>query len=213
MGTRSNAIVTFRMERQESESYPTLVFGANGQEARLNMNLVSEEVFERAAIHGLKQRVSDAAAQSRDTKTGASAPPSEKFAAMEALVNHYNTGTSEWTLKGTGTRVTSDEQLLVRALAVVYPDRDTGKLREYVGKLTKVERAKLLVTGEIKTAAEMLREQDVGAVAVNTDELLAQLDAQTGAGGEGTTEGVDNEIAALIHQDDGGPSEETAVSA
>jgi hypothetical protein len=167
---RANAVVGFVATAE------TLTFSVKGAgETTLTLAQVSENVMRRAAIHGLKQRVSDAAAQSRDPKTGASASAHDKLEAMVAIVEHYNSGSSEWRLKGTD-RIGSDEVLLARALAEVYPDRDVAKLRTYVSGLTKPERTKLLMTGDIKVAADLIREAEAAVSTIDTDELLAKLD-------------------------------------
>lgn len=50
----------------------------------------------QAEFHGWIQRISDAAAIGRDPKTGASASPQQKFDAMKALVDHYESGVDQW---------------------------------------------------------------------------------------------------------------------
>jgi hypothetical protein len=172
---RANAIVGFVATPE------ALTFSVKGAgDTTLTLARVHADVMRRAAIHGLKQRVSDAAAQSRDPKTGASASAHDKLAAMAAIVDHYNSGSSEWRLKG-GDRIGTDEVLLARALAEVYPDRDVAKLRAYVGGLTKPERTKLLMTGAIKVAADRLRTADVETMEIDTDALLAKLDVEDDA--------------------------------
>lgn len=75
----------------------TLTFKVKGAgEAVLQLHMLSAAVVERATLHGIKQRVSDAAAQLRDPTTGLSAPPEAKLASMARLVDHYNTGSDEW---------------------------------------------------------------------------------------------------------------------
>ena len=175
---RANAVVGFALGTGPGGE-TLMTFSVKGAgETTLDLGKVSEEVKARAAIHGLKQRVSDAAAQSRVIVDGreTNATPANKLAAMQAIVEHYNSGSVDWRLKG-GERIGTDEGLLARALAEVYPDRDSGKLRAYVGGLTKVERTKLLMTGAIKVAADKLREAET--TGVDTDELLAKLEGAT----------------------------------
>lgn len=52
---------------------------------------------EQAMYHGYEQKVRDAAAIPRDTKTGASATPQEKFDAMQAVVDSLHAGV--WNVK------------------------------------------------------------------------------------------------------------------
>ena len=80
---------------------------------------LSPEVAAYAALHGLKQRIVDAAAISRDD-LGRPASPADKWAAMEKLVAHYNSGAKEWGLRATGDgRTGGDGGLTLRAVAAV----------------------------------------------------------------------------------------------
>lgn len=49
-----------------------------------------------AEFHGWKQRFVDAAAMSKDTKTGLPASPEAKAKAISALIGHYESGTEKW---------------------------------------------------------------------------------------------------------------------
>ena len=50
----------------------------------------------RAMVHGFIQRISDGAALSK--VDGVSAPAGDKLAAMQAIADHYATGTDDWNL-------------------------------------------------------------------------------------------------------------------
>src|SRR5258706_8379776 len=56
----------------------------------------SEANRARALRHGFVQRLSDAAAKSRDTATGQPASPASKLAAMQTLATHYESGAEGW---------------------------------------------------------------------------------------------------------------------
>lgn len=62
----------------------------------LNLSAVSEAIKARACLHGLNQRIIDAAAKSRDPSTGMPAAPQAKLEAMKRLVDHYASGTEDW---------------------------------------------------------------------------------------------------------------------
>lgn len=59
---------------------------------KLDLRKCGEAVTETAAYHGFEQKVRDAAAIPRDTKTGHSASPSEKFEAMQRVVEALHNG-------------------------------------------------------------------------------------------------------------------------
>lgn len=60
---------------------------------------MSAECRAYAMGHGIDQRVCDAAALSRDTSTGKSATPQEKFEAMRRIVDHLNSGSTDWAIR------------------------------------------------------------------------------------------------------------------
>ena len=88
----------------------------------LNLSRVSAAVRAMATIHGFKQRIADAAAIPRDTATGKPASPADKFAAMRALVEHYESGSEEWSIRKSGGGGQSTG-LLRRAMAAFLIDR------------------------------------------------------------------------------------------
>lgn len=106
--------------------------------AQLPANLV-----EYAALHGLKQRLVDAAAIPRDPDTGRSATAADKYAAVRRVWDHM-TATGEWNLvRGSGG---GSDGLLVAALM------------EACG-LTR-EQAREAVAGWDRPLQEAMRERD-----------------------------------------------------
>ena len=140
---------------------------------------LSPEVVRRATIHGFIQRVSDAAALSRNADTGKPATPQEKFAEMEKLVAHYRTGTTEWSVKRASSGGESREGgLTLRALASVQKT-DVATMREKVEKMaektgvtTRAILAKLATQASVCAEIARIRAQ---TVTVDADELLAEL--------------------------------------
>ncbi len=65
-----------------------------------NPSKAHESLRDRAEVHGWIQRISDAAAMSRDEATGKPATPAEKLARMLALKEHYESGTETWNRAG-----------------------------------------------------------------------------------------------------------------
>ena len=128
-------------------------------------------------MHGLKQRVSDAAALSRNATTGKSATPEEKRVAMSELIEHYNSGTADWNrARRAGARATrdSDAVMLLAALARLYPERTEEQLKTWVEKRSKADRAALMLSEKIKPIIEELREAQ-GASA-DANDLLMDLE-------------------------------------
>lgn len=81
--------------------HPVITFHVLGAgDVVLDMAKLSSPVLQRAALHGIIQRISDAAAKSRTDKDGNIIPATVlatvKRDAMAALVAHYESGSAEW---------------------------------------------------------------------------------------------------------------------
>lgn len=153
----------------------TLTIDVSGVgQLQLAMSDVSYENQTYAMLHGLKQRIIDAAALSRDTATGASATPEDKFDAMKGLVDHYASGTVEWGMRATaggGAGVASG--IIIRALAAVKGwtvtqarervDAKSAEMglssREYLAKLAK-QPAMITAVAEIRAAESKAPDAD-----------------------------------------------------
>lgn len=167
---KSNSVVTHSLSEGGALVFTvkdagTLVF---------DFRKASAQCREQAERHGWIQRISDAAALSRDTATGKPAAASEKLAAMRKLVEHYETGTAAWRMAQSAGGVGAlDKGLLVRALREIYPERTEEQLQAWVEKRTAQERAALMASEKIKPLVERYRaEQGAG---VDADGLLGEL--------------------------------------
>lgn len=168
---KSNSVVTHAQGEDGALIFRVKDVG----ELRFDIAKCSEATRKRAELHGWIQRISDAAAQSRDTKTGKPAEPREKLSAMKRLVDWYETGTVDWKMSG-GERTapgSAEKALLVRCLREIYTERTEEDLRAWVEKRSAAERAALLASEKIKQWAELFRaEQGSG---VDAEELLGEL--------------------------------------
>lgn len=137
----------------------------------LDMSKLHSDVLNRAAVHGMIQRISDAAALSRDADTGKPALPGEKLAAMRELVDHYMSGTAEWSRRraGSGVRRLSDAKLLAVVL-----ERLGRKLKVEIDSLSAAQVTALLMRGDFKQTADAVRAEM--ARDVDTEELLSDLE-------------------------------------
>lgn len=130
----------------------------------LDLSKCSEKVRERAAVHGMVQRVSDAAAMARNSKTGASASPQEKFEAMSRLVEHYQSGAEGWSPTraeggARGVKVNPQKALLVRALSIHAPEKGAEVIEKFVSERNAAQITALLLSEQLKEAVELAREQ------------------------------------------------------
>ena len=144
-------------------------------ELSLDLGAVSEQVRLRAAIKGLTNRVIDAAALGFNEELGRYATPEEKFAAMKRLVDWYGTGTEEWNLRTGGQAKESAGGLLVQVLCEVWPEKEPGKIKEWVKGLGQAKREALLQEEKYRTVAERIRAEL--ATKVDTGGLEDELES------------------------------------
>lgn len=179
-GKRANWTIAHKIEGQ------LVRFSVKGAgELVLDVAKVHAANRARAEMHGFVQRISDAAAMARDSKTGASATPQEKYEAMKRLVEHYQGGSEDWSparsVDGVGRpRVDRDKELLAMALGVHSPTKDAGVIAQFVQGLKKEQVTALLVSEQLKEAVmvareEMDKEAKKGAEGVDAEELLKGL--------------------------------------
>lgn len=191
---KSNSVITHQVVGRLIE---WTVYGAGGADANgkptdaklmLDMSDLSEAVSRRAAIHGMIQRVSDAAAIGKFDKDGVQTTPQAKLERMSRLVEHYASGTEEWGLAGTGGG--QGEGLLLQVLKVLRPGDGDEKLRAFVSKLKPNERTKLLNSDKLRPIADSIRAEQ--AKGIDADKMLSALDDEPEAencqtcGGAGT---------------------------
>lgn len=136
----------------------------------IGLSNLSPAMIEHAALHGLKQKICDAAAISRDPETGRSATTETKFRAMHAVYARIMAG--EWNAKrGEGTTTGG---LLFRALCLLYPTKDADQIREFLAGKSKQEQAALRANPKIAAIIDEIRAESVDGV--DSDELLSELE-------------------------------------
>lgn len=132
---------------------------------------LTDEVQRYATLHGLKQKLVDAAAISRNPGDGSSATPADKAAAVHEVLSRLLAG--EWNKRREGGATGG---LLLRALAVLYPQRTRDQLVEFLAGKTDAEKAALRRNPKVSAIIEELRAADGADEEVDTDGMLADLD-------------------------------------
>ena len=107
----------------------------------VDMNRLADAVRVRAAIHGMIQRVSDAAAIARTKENNYTVSAQERYDAMAELVEHYMTGTDQWRLRAS--ERTSRDGLLLQALCEAYPNKSRDALSGWLKKQSQATRLSL----------------------------------------------------------------------
>ena len=164
----------------------TVTFAVKGHDAMvLDMARLHPDIIRRAALVGMAQvRIVDAAAVGMTDDEGNIIPEDERIALkasrMAALIEHYHTGTAEWSRVGTGG---GGKSITVEAIARVMYDGDYEKaeasVAEYAAKKfegnTKKALAHLRDGKRVQEAIAAIRAERATAPKVDADEALAEL--------------------------------------
>ena len=155
----------------------TLTF-ADQTTAELATTELSTEILSQALMHGLKQKLVDAAAIARNVDTGASATIADKKeAVMEILTRLVSGAWNKGRVAGDGT--SGKGSILLLALQRLQPNRDAAELAEWLKARTDVERAALAKNAKILPHVQAIQAERAAAAAkksgVDSDELLNDL--------------------------------------
>lgn len=161
-------------------------------EARLRINDVSIENRHKAMLEGFVKRVINMAAINRDTDTGASATPAQKWARMQAAIEHYNSGSTMWGLRVAEGAGADDAGLVVQALMRVRKctiEAANAAIEAMMAKHSLERKAVLanLRKNEqiIRAMADIRAEHAAANKATNAADFLAEMDELDEDAGEG----------------------------
>ena len=147
--------------------------GDNGRTIRLDAGLLSPEVREAAMMHGLKQKIGDAAAISRNPETGRSATTDDKFDAMSEVFNRLMAG--HWNKPREAGDGAGAGGLLFKALCRVKADKTPAEVRAYLDGRSKEEQAALRKVPVIAAAIDAIRAESAKAAGIDGEALLADF--------------------------------------
>lgn len=122
----------------------TLAF-SNGQTLSIDATTLSGDIQAMATLHGLKQKLVDAAAISRNLDTGRSATIDDKYNAVREVYDRLLAG--QWNKTREGGSVKGG--LLFRALCILYADKTPEAIRAFLEKKTAAEKTALRNTAKI----------------------------------------------------------------
>lgn len=148
---------------------------SNGEQQELNTTTLSPEIQLAAMLHGLKQKLVDAAAISRNPDTGRAASPEDKWAAVMEVYERITKPDGTWNKTREGGAGGSGG-LLFRALVRLYPNKTPDALREYLDGKTDAEKTALRKNPKVATVIEEIRAETGKVANVDTDELLGELE-------------------------------------
>jgi hypothetical protein len=154
----------------------TLTF-INGKEIVVDANTLSQEIRDQALLHGLKQKLVDAAAISRNLDTGASASVDDKYNAVRKIADRLMRVDAKWN-EGRATNADAPatagvNNILLRALMQM-TGRDLEYTKAFLEGKTKEQRASLRKNPRVMAIMAELSAATV-VNGVNTDDLLTEL--------------------------------------
>ena len=180
---KSNSIITHEMvgTRSIDFKFRGVTIG------QLRLDSMSPQNMERAMVHGMLQRVGDGGAVERTNPDGTIRTPSEmdsiKQARMIRLIEHYNSGSADWTIARAEGVQRDDTTLAKAAIMRVKGWDDTTFVRlttafaeKQYGGDTKAA-VKFLATGEAVLAMiATIKAERLGPAAVDAAAMLDELE-------------------------------------
>ena len=168
--TKRNATITATIDGNTL----TLTF-ANGETLTMRGDALNSDVQQYAMMHGLKQKLVDAAAISRNPETGRAATVEDKFQAVKTVYDRLLAGQWNATREGGG----ATGGLLLQALCRMYAGRKTAdELKAFLAEKTDAEKTALRKNPRVAQIIEDIRAEQGKAANIDTDELLGELDEE-----------------------------------
>lgn len=150
-----------------------MTFGGDAtRQIEVSVHKLTEDILLMATLHGLKQKLGDAAAISRNPETGRSATAEDKYNAVLEVANRLLEG--EWNKRRENGGQAGG--LLLRALTRLYAGRmDEAQVKEWLAAKNDKEKAALRLNAKVAAEIERIRAED-GAGKGSADDLLAELE-------------------------------------
>lgn len=155
--------------------YGLILKSADGEKLSVLVDDLNPQMRAYCMVHGLKQKLIDAAAISRDAKTGKTATVATKWAAVYEVYQRLIDGAWFADREGGGTG-----SLLFAALCRMQPEKSAEAIQTWLA--AKDDKQKKALEGNPKVAAIIaeIRTERAKATAgdVDSDALLAELDTE-----------------------------------
>lgn len=149
----------------------TLTFPTIGETLEIDTTKLADDIIKQAVLHGLKQKLVDAAAIARNPDTGRSPTAQDKFDAVKEVFDRLTHATNpQWNKTRVAGEGLSGAGLLIRALMEM-TGKSRSEIEEFLEPKTKEQRAALKKNP--KVAAIIARLQS--SKDEDTDDMLSEL--------------------------------------
>lgn len=149
----------------------TLTF-ADGHTLRVATDMFSQAITTQAIMHGLKQKLVDAAALSRNPDTGRSATIADKKAAVMEVYHRLMEG--HWNKPREGAGAVRGG-LLLAALCRMQPGKAQADVKAWLDGKTDDERAALRKNPKVAAIIAEIQSERAKTDGIDTDDLLGEL--------------------------------------
>ena len=154
----------------------TLTF-SNGERIVADLDRMTDEIIQACMTHGLKQKLVDAAAISRNPETGRSATVEDKFNAVREVYDRLLSG--QWNKVREGGAGGGIGRLLFAALVRLYAGKKTDEeIRAFLAGKSDAEQAALRASSRVAPIIAEIKAERASCKpdAPNGDDLLAGLE-------------------------------------
>lgn len=166
------------------ENDGTLVLAfRHGEILRIHPETLNPEIQRMAMLHGLKQKLVDAAAISRDTATGRAATIATKYEAVKEIFDRITGENPSWNKPRAG-GAGGQGGLLARAIAR-YANVPVEAAKAHLERLTDAQKQALRVAPQIAAIINELRAESAKPTGIDTDALLDGLGGEFPPDGDG----------------------------
>ena len=173
--TKRNAAISAAIVTNETDGRPCALHlkFANGEELAITASQLTNNVMEYAIFHGLKQKLVDAAAISRNPETGRAATVEDKYQAVRVVYDRLLAG--QWNAAREGGSASGG--LLFTALCRMYAGRKTpDELKAFLADKCAAEKTALRNYPRLAQIIEEIRAETGKAANIDTDGLLGELE-------------------------------------
>jgi hypothetical protein len=136
----------------------------------VNIHELNREIINHATLHGLKQKIVDAAA----LPNGATI--TEKYTAMQEVYGRLTNKEEPTWNKGAGSGNGGSGGLLFRALCRLYPTKTPEAIKGYLDKQDNKKQAALRKDPKVSAMIETVRAEGIKTTGIDAEELLNELD-------------------------------------
>ena len=173
--TNTPAIAADILTEPSGTPYGLRLTFAHGETLEITQGQLSADIRAYGLIHGLKQKLVDAAAISRNPETGRAASVADKFDAVKEVYDRLLSG--EWNKRREGGAGGSAGGLLFRALCRMYDGKKTpDDIKAFLDAKTDAEKAALRKNSKVAAIIEEIRAESAKGDAPSGDAILAGLE-------------------------------------